>query len=178
MAVTRFGSQVVPKDSTQKTGYMFYPVQSFPILGLVANATFAAVAAGMPTLIQAAETTAATIVSAPQFVPADLDTSETCYVSIGYASQTTATTATVTWAVTYQDIAAGDTITTPAVTCAAVAGVTLSTVVGYFTYSASAAMSTKPTPGNLLAFKIITDPLVADTLMIAGIKMQYTKRFL
>jgi len=178
MAVSRFTSQVVPKDATEKIGYMFYPVSAFPTAGLVANATYAVVAAGMPTLIQAAETTAATLVSQPAFVPNDLDTSETCYVSLGYASQTTDTTATVTWAVTYQDIGAGDTITTPAVTCAAIAGVTLSTVVGYFTYSASAAMSTKPTPGNLLAFKIVTDPLVADTLMIAGIKMQYTKRFL
>jgi hypothetical protein len=177
MAVTRFGSQIKPEDSTEKIGYMFYPVQSFPAVGLT-FATPAAVAAGMPALIQAAETTAATIISAPQFVPNDLDTSQTCYVSIGYASQTTDTTATVTWAVTYQDIAAGNTITTPAVTCGAITGVTLATTVGYFTYSASAAMSTKPTPGNLLAFKIVTDPLVADTLLIAGIKMQYTKRFL
>jgi len=177
MAVSRFGSQVVPKDSTQKTGFMFYPVQSFLADGLT-NATFATVAAGMPVLVQANSTDVATLVSLPQFVPNDLDTTQTCYVSLGYASKTTATTATVTWAVTYQDIAAGNTITTPAVTCGSIAGATLSTVVGYFTYSASAAMSTKPTPGNLLAFKIVTDPLVADTLLIAGIKMQYTKRFL
>lgn len=178
MSQTRFNSQVVPNDSTQKTGYMFFPVQSFPTAGLVANATYAVVAAGMPTLIQAAETTAATVVSAPQFVPLDLDTTQTCYVSVAYASQTTATTATATMAVTYQDIGAGNTITTPAVTCAAISDVTLAATIGYFTYSSSAAMSTKPTPGNLLSYQVVLDPLVADTAMIAGVKMQYTKRFL
>lgn len=178
MSQTRFGSQVVPNDATQKTGYMFFPVQSFPATGLIANAAVAVVAAGMPSLIQASETTAATIVSAPQFVPYDLDTSQNCYVQVALASQTTATTATATMAVTYQDIGAGSTITTPAVTCAAISDVTLAATIGYFTYSSSAAMSTKPTPGNLLSFKVVLDPLVADTAMVAGVKMQYTKRFL
>lgn len=178
MAVTRFGSQIKPLDSTEKTGFMFFPATAFPATGLVANAAAAVVAAGMPTLIQMSETTAGVIVSAPQFVPYDLDTSETCYVSVAYASQTTDTTATATMAVVYQNIAAGDTITTPAVTCGAIADVTLAATIGYFTYSASAAMSTKPTPGTLLAFKATVDPLVADTFMVAGIKMQYTKRFL
>jgi len=177
MAQTKFGSQIVPKDSTEKTGFMFFPVSAVPILGLIGNATYAAISAGAPVGVQASETTAATIVSMPLMVPYDLDTSETCYASVGIASMTTATTATATMALTYQDIAAGSTIVAPAVTCGSFSTMTVAATTGYFTYSSSAAMSTKPTPGNLLAFKLILDPLVEDSHVVYGIKMQYTRRF-
>lgn len=178
MAVTRFGSQVVPADATQKVGYKFYPVNAVETAGLVANATYAAVTTGAIVGAQCNATTAATIIFNSDFVPNDLDTSQTCYAQVCYASVTTATTATATFALTYQNIATGNTIVAPAVTCGAITGVTVANTIGVYGETVSAAMSTKPTPGTLLSYKLVCDPLVADTISILGIKMQYTKRFL
>lgn len=176
MGVTRFSSQIKPVEATEKIGTLFIPISAFPAAGL-ATAAVTAIAAGVPAGIQASETTAATIISAPIYVPYDLDTSETCYASVGIASMTTATTATCTMALTYQSFTAGDTIIAPAVTCAAITDLTVAATTGYFTYSSSAAMATSPTPGNLITFKLVLDPTVADTHVIMGIKMQYTRRF-
>ena len=178
MAQTHWGSQIVPTDATEKVGYKFFPVQAVSTLGLVANATYAAVTTGSIVAAQCNATTAATIVFNADFVPNDLDTSQTCYAAVCYASETTATTATATFALTYQNIAAGNTIVAPAVTCGAIADVTVAATIGVYGETTTVAMSTKPTPGNLLAFKLVCDPLVADTISILGIKMSYTKRFL
>jgi hypothetical protein len=176
MSKSRFSSQIVPTDSTESTGYMFFPVSNISVSGLAANATYAAVNSAI-TGVACNATTAGTIISDALFVPNDLDTSQTCYASVMYASTTTATTATATFALTYQNIATGNTIVAPAVTCAAIGEVTVANTVGVMGVTNTAAMSTKPEPGTLLAYKLVCDPLVANTIAILGVKMQYTRRF-
>jgi hypothetical protein len=177
MSSSRFTSQIVPTDSTESKGYMFYPVSAIPTSGLISYATYANIASGAPCGVQLSATTAGTVVSQAAFVPHDLDSSATCYASLVYASVTTATTATCTAAITYQNFTTGSTIVAPAVTCGAVTGFTAAATIGYVAETNTCAMSTKPTPGTLLAFKVVADPLVADTISLIGVKMQYTRRF-
>lgn len=171
MSVTRFGSQIKPIDSTESQGYVFYPA-----VGLYSNAAQTALNSGLPGALFTS-TSAGTVSTFPDEIPHDLDSSQTCYLSLVYGSATTATDATVVYTVAYNSFTAGGTAVAQTTAGIAATTITCASTVGYVTASSTSAMGASPTPGNKISWLISADPLTANTFSVLGVRMQYTRRF-